>query len=249
MKQTITFLIFFASAFGFNGFLVSSLKAQSSYFERATSVNSQHILSSRTFQAQDGNRNLYLTGNFARPSITFENQILLCKGNEDLFLVKKNTLGEVIWAKSFGRTYSSIIPQSIASDSSGNIYLTGYFQGDSIVFGNKVLKSKSIHEVFIAKFDSNGNVIWAKNAGNEDMNYGSGIIADNNGNVYLTGWYNSKNITFDSIELVNNESINIFLVKFDTDGHVIWAKTAGNSDTNQIGYGYAMAHHNLLLML
>src|SRR5437868_15493012 len=92
----------------------------------------------------------------------------------DIFLVKYSPSGTVLWARNTGSGYFSYI-YSIASDAIGNIYLTGYFFGSTIICGSFILNNVSSSSVFddvvIIKFNSSGTVVNAKSFGsaNSDM--------------------------------------------------------------------------------
>ena len=88
---------------------------------------------------------------------------------------------------------------SIAVDGSGNIYVTGYLTNSQFPTpagvdfdpgaGTEILNSNGESDIFIAKYDSNGNYKWAKNIGGTSNDEGKGIAVDNSsGYVYITGF-------------------------------------------------------------
>ena len=87
---------------------------------------------------------------------------------------------------------SSEYGYSIAVDSSGNVYTTGYFQG-TVDFdpgtGTSNLTSAGSADVFVSKLDSSGNFVWAKRFGGVSNDYGYSIAVDSSGNVYTTGYF------------------------------------------------------------
>ncbi|MEK7263261.1 MAG: SBBP repeat-containing protein [Bacteroidota bacterium] len=124
---------------------------------------------------------------------------------------------------------------SIATDGNGNCYVTGYFKSATIMFGNITLTNNSSSgsdDMYVVKYDSSGNVLWAKRAGGGGYDYGKGIAIDGNGNCYVTGYFNSSTITFGSVMLTNTDnsgSSDMYLVKYDSGGNVLWAKRASGS--------------------
>lgn len=135
-----------------------------------------------------------------------------------------------IWAKSaYGRSSSS---NSVAIDKFGNIYVAGYFRGDSISFDAFTLinndTSGNTFDLFLAKYDNSGNIIWAKKAGGTNSVTEISVAVDTFGNIYAAGNYTGSSISFDSIILIHTIGTgnDIFLAKYDTDGNVIWAKSA-----------------------
>ena len=137
-----------------------------------------------------------------------------------------------LWAKSAGGT-SSDWGKSVATDASGNVFVCGVFESLSITFGSYTLTnaSASSGDIFLVKYDASGNVIWAKSAGGTDDDYGYSVATDASGNTFVTGRFHSPSITFGSYTLTNASagSGDIFLVKYDASGNVIWAKSTGGT--------------------
>jgi len=134
------------------------------------------------------------------------------------------------WAKS-GTGTSDDTGQSIGVDASGNSYVTGYFDSQTISFGNHILTNAGSRNIFLVKYDPNGEVIWATSAGGTDNDIPGCIAVDANGNSYLTGRFYSPTITFDTIVLYNDAGSDVFVVKYDESGNVLWARSSvGSAD-------------------
>jgi len=179
--------------------------------------------------ATDNNNNIYITGNFYSPTITFGSYTLTNTnvGYSDIFIAKYDDSGNVLWAKSAGGTNSEDA-NSIATDGSGNAYIAGTFRSSTLTFGSYTLNNtNNLYEVFMAKYDSLGNVVWAKCAGGSASDWGYGVATDGSGNVYFTGVFGSDSITFGSIILNNTSSIDGFVVKYDSLGNALWANCFG----------------------
>ena len=177
----------------------------------------------------DGNRNVYVTGNFYTSAVTF-GSITLTKTQssvDNIFIVKYDSSGNVIWAKSAGGT-SVDFSYGISTDVKGNVYVTGSFEDTTITFGSTILTNAGNEDMFVVKYDSSGNVVWAKNTGGTGGAFGSGISTDGNCNVYITGHFFRPAVTFESITLTNvSDTDYFFMVKYDSSGNVVWAKSAG----------------------
>lgn len=187
--------------------------------------------SSANRMAMDASGNCYVTGYFNSSPITFDTITLTNAGGSDVFIVKYDAGGNVIWAKQAGGSDFDM-GFGIAIDAQGNSLVTGYFISSTISFGNTTLYNNPPYpEIFIVKYDSSGSVLWAKKAGGSDTDIGYQMTVDGNGNSYLTGYFSSPNITFDTVTLTNNSVgfTDAFIVKFDPSGNVIWAKSAGGS--------------------
>jgi len=131
------------------------------------------------------------------------------------------------WARSAGGTKSEI-GQSIAVDRSGNSYLTGVFDSPSITFGSYTLMNTGSSDIYVVKYDTYGNVLWAASAAGLDLDAPRSIAVDASGNAYITGNFYSPTLTFGSYTLTNS-GVHLFLAKFDSNGNVAWAKSAGGT--------------------
>ena len=154
-------------------------------------------------------------------------------GNNDAFISKLDNSGNFIWAKHFGGT-SWDASYSIAIDTSGNVYTTGYFS-DTADFDPGPdtfnLTSAGGYDIFITKFDNSGSFIWAKRIGGASWdNYGYSIAIDDFGNVYTTGTFWGT-VDFDPEDgtffLSAGGGRGVFISKLDTFGDFVWAKHLG----------------------
>ncbi|HMT35320.1 MAG TPA: T9SS type A sorting domain-containing protein [Chitinophagaceae bacterium] len=148
-----------------------------------------------------------------------------------------------------GNTNLTLYPQSgppfwglIANDAIGNVYVTGAFK-DSVKFGNTTLTSSGDHDMFIAKMDSTGQWIWAKNAGGQDFDAATSIAVDYQGNVLICGGFGGS-FQMGATTLTAIGLNDVFVAKLDSSGNWLWVSTAGgaNADagmgicTNQQGH-------------
>lgn len=193
-----------------------------------------------TSVSTDAAGNVFITGYFSSPTITFGSTTLTNAGGyfygspcSDLFIAKYDANGNVLWAKSAGGTYYDA-GRSVCTDASGNVFVTGQLGSPTITFGSTTLTNVGSSDLFIVKYDTNGNELWAKSAGGINYNcQGFSVSADAGGNVFVTGQFGDSNITFDSIMLSSGgNSSSVFIVKYDVNGNVLWAKSAGGGVDN-----------------
>ena len=181
--------------------------------------------------ATDASGNVYITGYFDSPSITFGSYTLtnFALSYSDVFLVKYDSNGKVLWAKSAGGT-SVDRANSVTTDASGNVFITGYFDSPSITFGSTTLTKSGGNDVFLVKYDSNGNVVWATGVFGSGDETANSIAADASGNVYISGYFTSANIyvPHSGMPLLSNSGgKDIFIIKFFSyDGMTGDAKSA-----------------------
>lgn len=190
--------------------------------------------------ATDAAGNVYVTGFFQSASITFGSYVLnndTTDGSSDIFIVKYNSAGVVQWAKRAGGKGLDYA-YSICTDQAGNVFVTGSFFSSQIIFGSHTLYNAGGLDIFIVKYDSNGNVKWAKREGGAGDEEGYGITADASGSVYITGYYGNQGTTIGTVNLSNAGYNDIFIAKYDSTGNVRWVKRAGGNDYD---YSYGIA--------
>jgi len=181
--------------------------------------------------------NIYLTGNFWGSSITFDSTTLYCpQGRQYSFIVKYNSSGNVSWAKSITGEFL-LDPYDISADTAGNVYVIGNYYSPTITFDSIVLTNSisdsSTSDIFIARYDVSGNIVWAKSFGGMAGELGSSICTGADGYIYATGSFPGSNITFNSTTLTGNGSCaNTYIIKFDKNSNIIWGKSFGNSANN-----------------
>jgi hypothetical protein len=196
-----------------------------------------------TGTALDASGNLYTVGWYTSANITFGATTLVNPGNftSDIFVVKTDASGVIVWAKTFGGTDGDL-GNGITVDQSGNIYITGWYSSATMTMGSHTLTNAASgsSDMFIGKLDPAGNTIWAKSIGGSAADRGYGIAVDLTGNVFTTGGFSSGSVSFGSNTLTNGASgtNDIFVAKFDTNGNPVWAKSAGGSNADQ---GYSAA--------
>ncbi|MBS1584403.1 MAG: SBBP repeat-containing protein [Bacteroidetes bacterium] len=129
----------------------------------------------------------------------------------------------MIWAKSAGGVYDDD-GYNITVDKTGNSYVTGTFSYPWIKFDNIQLDGKvgPFSDMFVAKYDSAGNALWARGAGNDRVTVGTGVAVDSSGNVYISG--GSGDLTyfkFDAATTISDD--NSFIAKYSPVGTLLWA--------------------------
>lgn len=182
--------------------------------------------------------NIYTTGYFSG-TVDFDSGSgvfsLTSSGGADMFIFKLDSLGDFVWAKKIGGT-STDEAYSIALDTFGNIYTTGFFK-DTVDFdpgtGIFNLYSYSFYgEIFISKLDALGNFVWAKQMGGTMDDAALSITLDNTGNIYTTGKFSGSS-DFDpgpgSFYLNSAGSYDVYISKLDASGSFVWAKRIGGT--------------------
>jgi hypothetical protein len=219
----------FLSKFESNGEFVWARTWGGDYDENGSSV------------AIDGSGNAYVAGNF-HGEVDFDpgagEDYQQSGSSKGIFVSKFDTNGNYIWARNWGGTVSFPIEPSVATDGSGNAYITGAF-GATVDFdpgsGLDSHTSNGGDDVFLSKFEPSGNFAWARTWGGSENDEGCSVSIDSSGNAYLTGRF-EETVDFDPGAGVDNHSAkgsyDVFLSKFELSGNFIWARTWAGSSTD-----------------
>lgn len=132
----------------------------------------------------------------------------------------------VSWAIGAGSTGSDQ-GYDISSDSLGNIYVTGWFSG-STLFGGQTLVSAGLQDVFVASYDSSGNLNWVRQAGSVANDVSAGIATAPNGDTYITGWFKDT-CNFNGNIVISQGSYDMFVAKYDVNGTLLWVQSGGGT--------------------
>ena len=183
--------------------------------------------------------NAYVTGRVMSPVVTIGSYVLNNPGGARVRTAKISPAGDVIWA----RLASSGTGTAITTDQAGNPYITGFFVGDSIVFGSVTLHDYAYGDtflnsaMFVVKYDTAGNAVWGKEAGFSSPAYeavrGTTLVTDNQNNLYVAGnFHGDSDLIYGADTLHNdtgNHGSNLLLAAYDGSGNLLWAKNpAGN---------------------
>jgi len=163
-------------------------------------------------------------------------------GQDDIFIAKYNNDGTFSWARSAGSTDTDL-SEDITILNDGSFIITGIFNNNCILGKGEQNETtlQSINDgadILIARYLSDGSLEWAKSAGGIYTDWGMGIASLNDGSTIITGIFSTE-ATFGKGEknetvLSNIEGIyadtDIFIARYDIEGALLWAKSAGGAD-------------------
>lgn len=152
------------------------------------------------------------------------------------------------WANRIGGV-SNENAGSIAVDSAGNLYTTGYFSG-TVDFdpGSGVvnLVSAGSEDVYITKSDASGQLLWARAIGGTSSDVSTGIAVDSGGNILLAGYFWGT-ADFDPganpFNMTSAGGYDGFVVKLTSSGAFVWSKRVGGTSSDY-GRGVAVGSGN-----
>jgi len=142
-------------------------------------------------------------------------------------LAKYDKDGDLLWRRP------GAVGRSVVTDDAGSVLVTGGFSGTR-EFGSTTLTSKGLQDIFVARYDPNGDVVWARNLGGPESDTGLSIQLSPSGPV-VTGRFAGQ-ATFGSIQLTSTGDDDIFVALLTSSGGVRWAERAGGVE-GDIGYG------------
>jgi hypothetical protein len=207
----------------------------------------------------DAAGNIYVAGRFDGtcdfdPGTGVSNKTSV--GSSDCYIAKYTSLGALTWVISMGGTGLDRI-YSIDVDAAGNIYATGnYNLTADFDPGPGLLNLTSLGgvDVFIAKYTTNGNLVWANSIGDANSEIAESIALDASGNLYVGGEFNSPTLDLDAgvnTLIVNNGSTTTtydpFLVKYDTSGSFVWGFNLQGTSSDYIKSVTVDANNNVLI--
>ena len=176
-------------------------------------------------------------------------------GAHDIYLVKLDTSGNFLWARTTGSTPDEKC-FDMDIDANGSVCLTGQFIG-TVDFdpGTGTQNLTAVDgafdgDVFIQKIDNNGNFVWAKSFGSTSYDQGNAVSFTNEGNVVTTGQYYYV-ADFDPgpgvVSISGEGEMDIFISVLDSNGNYLWAENIGGADY-EYSYGLTVSKQNAMII-
>lgn len=145
-------------------------------------------------------------------------------GGFDYWLIKVNSSGNIVWQNTIGGNLNDE-PKSVVQTTDGGYLILG--NSNSNTSGDKSDNSKGEADFWLVKIDANGIVVWNKTIGGNLDDIASKIISTNDGNFMLLG--NSKSTVFGDKTEISRGEFDIWIVKVNPSGTILWDKTIGGS--------------------
>jgi hypothetical protein len=194
----------------------------------------------------DSDGNIYVCGSFP-DNADFDPGpgvfILNPAGEDDVFIVKLDPSGNLIWAKRVGGPETDLVPDMVL-DADANIYLTGSFRNTADFdpgAGTHSVTSNGVYDAYVLKLDSAGDFQWMNQMGGGGFDNAYSIEYDANGFITVCGSFQIT-VDFDpgsgSFPLSTLGADDIFVQRLDLSGNMIWTKQLGGSgEDNAYGIG------------
>ena len=178
--------------------------------------------------AVDSSDNIYITGTSLGTNVYGAN--VTSGTNDDIFVAKLNSSGEVQWVYTAGGTGRDR-GRKIALDSSGNIYVVGYYR-NVVDFGGGNETSNGNWDAFLLKLNNSGTFQWVKSFGDTLNDLGRDVVVDSNDNVYMLGDFRGT-VTFPSIASRIASSADMFVLKVNSSGDNVRLYTGASTSGDE----------------
>ncbi len=174
----------------------------------------------------------------------------------DAFVARLTSSGKIVWYKDVGFAQAEdadFAMGDIAIDASDNIYIIGGFAGDAVIEGTTLTNQDNggtSWDVYVIKYDSNGNFIWATSFGGSGMDYGYTLTTDASGNVYVGGRTRSDPVVFGGSNYSHGGISAGFYAKLLPDGTQDWMvlmPTSGASNSGIYDLAFSDASNSLFV--
>lgn len=179
----------------------------------------------------DNNNNVYVTGYFQSTALHFtptDSLVKSASSSRNVFLAKYNSSGVFQWARlgSAGNTAGYLTSHSVTTDNQNNVIISGDYN-KQIEFNGNMLPATNATNIFMVKFDANGNVLWTKAGVSGSICWFTDLTTDASNNIYATGKISTP-ITFGATTVQNHSGDDMVIGKFDSGGNLLWMQVVGN---------------------
>ncbi|MEO8149326.1 MAG: T9SS type A sorting domain-containing protein [Bacteroidia bacterium] len=165
------------------------------------------------------------------------------------FVAKIRSTGALIWVTASCISTSGSMPLyslKVVPDAFGNVYINSSFQGSCVINGNPVTAS-GLQDLYIQKLDFVGNILWTNIITGLFDDASWGIATDVSGNVIVSGYYKGT-VDFGGLaKTSNSNSQDIFLVKYDKFGGLLWVQSYGGPNGDYVGSITVTPNDNIIL--
>lgn len=236
----------------------TTLWSQNLIWNKGFGGTSTTIIEKATCFAENSKGELLIAGVFEGSNVDFDPGTnhnlnvdqLTSSGDRDIFILKVDAHGVFQWVLGLGGTDDDYI-SGIEVDQNDNFVITGKFR-ETVDFDpynthsnnsdTKAANGLRDYDIFIAKYDANGNMAWVNAMGDTEDDGGTDIAIGANGDVYACGYF-AKTVDFDPRNLTISGSApltstptavkNAFVVKYDLNGKPLWLKHKYTGTSNE----------------
>lgn len=155
------------------------------------------------------------------------------RGKSDIVLIKVSASGETTWMRTIGGAGEDLAFR-IKSDHEDNLFLTGSFERVLAFEENSdthTLESAGKEDMFLAKFDRDGKIVWSIQSGGTQSDQGVGLTIDTQGYIYVSGFFEGTAFFGKQRQttLTSNGQLDVYVAKYTPTGELVWARSLGGA--------------------
>lgn len=171
--------------------------------------------------------NIYISGQFSTETV-LGNDTFTGGSSYSIFLLKLDKTGAAVWSRAIIDGVNNHIQNNVAIDNAGNVYMSASIMisdGDTLTLGQFKFPGNSSEDIYLIKYNTNGDIIWAKREGGnyDDRTYG--IAIDANNNIYTSGYFTDTSYFGGIIHISKTKNNSIYFAKYDSSGNLQYLKT------------------------
>jgi len=175
--------------------------------------------------AIDGDGNVIITGGFGGAADLGDGEVV-STGQLDAFLIKQGPDAEPLWERTIGDWWTGGI--AVDANDAGDIAIAGFFW-DDMAIGGTVLETAGQGSGFVAKYDTDGNPVWARAVGGAAHAYAQAVSIDETGNVMVGGEF-EETADFGAGPVTSEGGSDIFVARYaSADGAPMWSRAIGST--------------------
>jgi len=202
---------------------ISLLKAQTTNWNNIYGGTDSDKMSAVT----ETGTNLYWAGYYKSADGDFTSNY----GNYDCFILSTDTNGTVQWKKTFGGSLVDYL-YDITTDSNGDIIAVGTSKSND----NDITGNQGNYDYLVVKLNSSGIIQWQKSFGGTNIDKATSVLATSDGGYLVLGY--SKSTDGDITADTNHGAYDVWLLKLDSAGTILWQKTYGGASDDKAGHIY-----------
>lgn len=178
--------------------------------------------------APDGS--IYLSGFFQGQLVFGTDTTLVAHGNTDFFLAKFTATGQLLWALNCGGQEDTRGEALAVDPVTGDVVATGFYDKQAQFGDQTLVANTSDRDVFVARFNSQGQVLWARRAGGVHDDNVSDLAIDATGHIYLTGSFIGVINLAEGFSIQSLNGIpDFYLLRYAPDGTPLLARSMGGA--------------------
>ena len=184
----------------------------------------------------DGSNAIFITG-VNNGTIDLGAGPLVSAGMGDAFIAKLDANGVPQWSKEFGDGGDQT-GTGVAVDAAGNLIVTGSFETKLDLGGGYVFTSLALHDVWLAKFDTGGKLLWGAAGQGADNQLSDDVGVDLSGNITIFGgFFGDINFGAPTTKMTTAGLADIFIARFSSAGTPLWASRFGDASSQVMKAG------------